>query len=71
MVSKLLGNSQAQLSDMEQELQSIYRNFLQKEPRGRQALCRLALYHLDEFILALTKLSAEETDSKTEQSSST
>jgi hypothetical protein len=69
-VSKLLGDSQATLSEMEQELRSIYQNSIQKDTRGRQALLRLGLYHLDEFTLALTKLSGEEVNTKTEQSSS-
>jgi hypothetical protein len=55
------------LSATEQELLSIYQDLMLKIPRDHQASLRVVLYHLDESIRLLTKLSEEVVDSKTVQ----
>ena len=63
-------NMQATVSDMEQELLSIYQSSTQTDMRGRQALLRLALYHLGEFFSVINDYP-QRWKIKMEQSSST
>ena len=67
MESKQVGVFVPMLSATEQELLSIYHDSIQTDTRDRQGLLRLVLYHLDESIRLLTKLSEEAENGKTEQ----
>jgi hypothetical protein len=67
MESQTQSNMQSMVSDMEQELLSIYHSSTGGAMSGHQALLRLALYHLGEFSLSLTRLSGEAVSTKTEQ----
>ena len=57
MVSKTPGSSVAQLSATARELQFTYHNLTHETSRETLASLRVVLYHLDESIRLLTKLS--------------
>ena len=67
MVSKHHGDSLVTLSEMGQELQSTYQNLTHEASRESLASLRVVLYHLDESIRLLTKLSGGVANTRTAQ----
>ena len=67
MASKHPGSSLVTLSAMALALQSTYQNLTHEASRETLASLRVVLYHLDESIRLLTKLSDGVENIKTEQ----
>ena len=67
MASKHPGSSLVTLYAMAQALQSTYQNLTTEASRETLASLRVVLYHLDESIRLLTKLSGGVENIKTEQ----
>ena len=70
MESKPHGDLLVTLYEMAQDVRDTDKTSIHTGTRESQALSRVALYHLDASIQALTKLSGEEVSTRTEQSSS-